>query len=96
MNAAEAAVCEIWHNETPLDGWQVQEKLAAALGEAKAERVAALALHDHARADAATRTMRDLTVILAAGAEGMARSRERFMAAGRWPLLPEPVPDSLA
>ena len=93
MNAAEAAVCESWHNLAPLDGWELHQALGRDLRAAQAERAAALMRHDHDAADAATESMRELTDLLAQSAQGMTDSRARFMERGAWPLLPEPVPD---
>ena len=57
ITLADVALEALWHCEAPLDAYAVHERLLADLGAVKAERVAALALHDHARAAAATADM---------------------------------------
>jgi hypothetical protein len=75
------------HIYPPLDCWSVYEVLTDGLIAAKAERRDALLMHDHARADRALGEVRELTVLCAAAAEGMALQRARWMTGNRpWPL----------
>ena len=91
LTLADIALESLWHCEAPLDAYAVHEALLRDLRAAQEERAVALWLHDHARADAATASMAEVTALLAASTDGMSASRERFT--GRWPLWPEPVPD---
>jgi hypothetical protein len=86
--ASEAYSIAYWcHVYSPLDCWSVYETLTDGLIAAKQERWAALAVHDHDRADRALQEVRDLTELCAAAAEGLASMRLRFFHAGhRWPL----------
>src|SRR5215475_12317737 len=86
---AEADSIGYWcHIYTPLDCWAMYETLTDGLIAAKLERRDALAVHDHARADRALQEIRDLTVLCAAAAEGLALMRTRYFEHGdRWPLM---------
>ena len=75
------------HIYPPLDCWSVYEVLADGLASAKAERHDGLLMHDHARADRALDEIRELTVLCAAAADGIALQRARWMTGNRpWPL----------
>ena len=57
------------------------------LNAAKADRYGALVGHDHAKATSLTREIIDVTHLCAEFADGLALSRQRFIAGGRpWPL----------
>jgi hypothetical protein len=86
--ASEADTIGYWcHIGSPLDCWSMCEALADGLAAAKRERRAALAAHDHDRADRALQEVRDLTELCAAAAEGLALMRLRYFQAGHhWPL----------
>jgi hypothetical protein len=71
------------HIYPPLDCWSVYETLTDGFIAAKTERRHALLMHDHARADHALGEVRELTVLCAAAAEGIALQRARWMTGNR-------------
>jgi hypothetical protein len=77
------------HFFAPLDCWETYTTLVEGLVAVKAERLAALAAHDHARAAALLPEIIDLTYLVGELATSLALARERFLRAGRpWPLAP--------
>jgi hypothetical protein len=86
--ASEADTIGYWcHVGSPLDCWSMYETLTDGLIAAKRERRDALAAHNHGCADRALQEVRDLTMLCAAAAEGLAQMRQRYFKAGhQWPL----------
>jgi hypothetical protein len=87
MSRAGDTVAYLAHVTSPLDLLGDYELLVDGLIAAKRERQDALFVHDHAKADRLLEDIADLTLHVAAYAEGLALSRRRHFAAGHaWPL----------
>lgn len=90
----ESATLGEWpHYFAPLDCASVAGQLAGGLAEAKSAYLAARRAHDHAAAQSALGEVRDLTMLLAALADGMDAQRRRWLASDRpWPLARVALP----